>query len=200
MSNRSNTPWSDSPEAASRSFLVFYSVLLVLALIWGGFSGTLRSAWSIEWSHRFLIRCGGSTVLLTLLLFVSSALYESFAPESYARIRSIAASLFPDRGRLFLVGVALFSSLSEEMFFRLGVQGVLGWIGAGVVFGLLHWDRFASPWTLFALVAGLLIAWVYEQTGSIYPVWISHFLLNAWGFLRTRRAPGRLVAKQGPSA
>ena len=38
------------------------------------------------------------------------------------------------------------------------------------------------------IIAGLLLGWIYEDTGSLWPPIIAHFGVNCWSILTLRRA------------
>jgi membrane protease YdiL (CAAX protease family) len=92
-----------------------------------------------------------------------------------------------------LVGllVVLAAPISEEIFFRGfvfgGMRRRLPFIGAAlisaVIFGAFHYTGPGSLTVLPQLaVLGLVFAWVYERTGSIYPTMALHVLNNALAF------------------
>ena len=83
----------------------------------------------------------------------------------------------------FAFVAVLWAPLAEEVFFRgfifSGLRGRLGFIGAAVasslLFALLHLDpRVIVP--LF--VTGMLLAWVYYRTGSLWGPFVAHALQN----------------------
>jgi membrane protease YdiL (CAAX protease family) len=81
--------------------------------------------------------------------------------------------------------------ISEEIFFRGFVFGGLrsrfSFLGAAVasaaIFGVFHYSGAGSLEVLPQLaLLGLVLCWVYEQTGSIYPTMAMHALNNALAF------------------
>lgn len=98
--------------------------------------------------------------------------------------------------------VAVYSSIGEEALFRGFVQPfmileltplfdgqvaptILGILGTGVVFGLLHFPRFPElrPWTVFAVVVGLLFGALAAWSGSLLAPVVAHLVIN-WLNLR----------------
>jgi membrane protease YdiL (CAAX protease family) len=87
--------------------------------------------------------------------------------------------------------IVLAAPLSEEIFFRGFIFGglrrrlsfpVAGLISA-CIFGVFHYTGPDSVGVLPLLaVLGLILAWVYEETGSIYPTMAIHALNNAIAF------------------
>ena len=85
---------------------------------------------------------------------------------------------------LLAVIVVLLVPLAEEVFFRgfmlSGLVGSLGFVGAAIVsslvFALFHIDpRIMLP----IFVTGLLFAWLYNRTGSVWSCSAAHAMQNA---------------------
>lgn len=76
--------------------------------------------------------------------------------------------------------LALISGFAEELFFRGAVQGSLGWIWATLIFGFIHTGPGAAfrIWTVFALIAGALFAWLRIHTGALVAPMVAHVLVN----------------------
>lgn len=109
--------------------------------------------------------------------------------------------------------VAVYSSVGEEAFFRGWLQpffisllagpgepGLLatvgGIVGVSVLFGVLHFPMVKElrPWTVFAVVAGLLFGALAAWSGSLVAPVVAHLLIN-WLNLRRLAA---LRPSQGP--
>lgn len=102
--------------------------------------------------------------------------------------------LFDTRALLPLTGVVtvLAAPLAEETFFRGFVfRGLLGRLGmwraaiaSGVLFGVLHITGLASlPLVVPFSLIGILFAWVYYRTGSLWSTIGAHFLFNLVSFI-----------------
>lgn len=89
-------------------------------------------------------------------------------------------------------GLALLSGFAEELFFRGAVQGALGWIGATVLFALLHGGpgKAFRLWTLFALIAGALMGGIMVWRGNLLGPVVGHFLVNAVNLRRLTSGAG----------
>jgi hypothetical protein len=89
-----------------------------------------------------------------------------------------------------VVGLALLSGFAEELFFRGAVQGSWGWLPATVLFALLHTGP--GPvfrlWTLFAAVAGLVLAGLMIWRGNLLAPVLAHGLLNGVNLARLVRS------------
>ena len=79
------------------------------------------------------------------------------------------------------IALALASGIGEEMLFRGALQPRVGWLAAGVLFGLVHFAprRELLPWTGFAILAGLLFGALFQATGNLIAPIAAHALVNA---------------------
>jgi membrane protease YdiL (CAAX protease family) len=82
--------------------------------------------------------------------------------------------------------------ISEETFFRGFIFGgfrqrlsfPLAALLSGAIFGLFHYTGSGSLTVIPQLAfLGIVFAWVYEETGSIYPTIALHMINNAFAFL-----------------
>jgi membrane protease YdiL (CAAX protease family) len=127
----------------------------------------------------------GSLLPASLLAQLSVQIHP--VPESWVQL---FAEHMPQRGSdiaLALFAVMVAGPVAEELLFR-GLlyrlaRRVWGTSAAAVLsalaFGLLH----GEPWYLFGLVAlGLLLAYIYEMTGSLTPGVLTHAVYNGLSF------------------
>ena len=186
----------DPDEGSGSALLVIGAIIYgaMLAVSWGvgpaRRGGSLRSlGLKLPSSNR-----GFQLVALPALAFGASLVLTAV----YAGIASAAGLDLPDAvpEELDLKGPALVGSfalvvvwgpLAEEIFFRgfmfpgfrsrmgLGVAA----IASSLLFSLSHLDpRVMVP----IFLTGLLLAWLYHRTGSIWPPFIAHALQNALAF------------------
>ena len=91
-----------------------------------------------------------------------------------------------------VIALALLSGFAEELFFRGAMQASWGWLPTTVLFALIH----SGPgpayrmWTLFAAVAGLVLAGLMLWRGCLLAPVVAHVLVNGINL-------GRLDAAQG---
>lgn len=87
---------------------------------------------------------------------------------------------FDTQSSLALTGLAVMSSLSEEIVFRGWLQDLTGLAWASLIFGLLHIPPKRShwPWTVSATVMGFTFGALYVWRGSITAPFIAHFTIN----------------------
>jgi hypothetical protein len=134
-----------------------------------------------------------SVVVAVVIYFVFAAVYGVFVhpdQEDVARELGSGSGTFGTiASAILIVGAAPFS---EEVFFRGFVFGGLRhrfsfWPAAavaGVLFGLVHFTGIDSVGVLPQLaVLGVLLCWVYERTGSIWPTIGFHALNNLLAFV-----------------
>lgn len=116
-----------------------------------------------------------SGLVVILVSIISARLFRSIK-ELEDEFRAIL-------GRLSIfdvVVIALVSSLAEEVLFRGLLQPFVGLTIASLIFGLLHFPikQTLLPWTVFAIVMGFLLGWLYIYTGSLVTPIITHCLIN----------------------
>lgn len=76
--------------------------------------------------------------------------------------------------------LSLLSSFGEEILFRGVIQPRLGlWIAA-LMFGALHFPyrRLLLPWSVFALMMGVVMGLLTAGSGTIWPAILLHFFIN----------------------
>jgi membrane protease YdiL (CAAX protease family) len=151
---------------------------LVLAL---GF-GLLVAAFLLYVYHRRLI---GSDILATLVDRIREKLVVFHADT-------------PGRYVLLAVFIAVIHSLLEEYYWRwfvfgelrrrVSVQSAIALSALAfmahhvIVLGFFlpqHFFTAAVPFSLCVGLGGVAWAWLYERTGTIYSVWISHVVVDA---------------------
>ncbi len=126
-------------------------------------------------------------VMGALVLLIANFLFEEQFPTykafRHVLMRMVGAATLP--AALYLAAI---SAIGEEALFRGAIQPVLGIVGSALLFGLLHLgpQGFVSIWTLWAVLSGLLFSWLFDETGSLWPSLICHFLVNAASMIRLR--------------
>ncbi|MEE8105583.1 MAG: CPBP family intramembrane glutamic endopeptidase [Planctomycetota bacterium] len=76
--------------------------------------------------------------------------------------------------------LGLLSGFAEELTFRGALWPDLGLWGTSLLFAALHIVpvRAAAGYPIFALLAGLLLGWLRESTGSVWPPIFAHVTIN----------------------
>jgi len=77
--------------------------------------------------------------------------------------------------------LAVLSGFAEELLFRGALWPHLGLVGGAVLFGVLHTVpvRMLAFYPVFAFLAGLVLGLLRENSGSLWPAVLCHFLVNA---------------------
>ncbi len=132
----------------------------------------------------------GAGLLLLAVWWVAERVFP-LARELEARIASVLGPITVSEA----IGLAVLSGFAEELFFRGAVQGTLGWAAATILFGLLHSGpgRAFRLWTVFALLAGLVLGGLMVWRGNLLGPAVGHFLVNAVNLRR-------LASRAGDSA
>lgn len=164
-----------------RMAVIFYGVMLGLALAWGTLTHRSLLYASGEAAQRGLapthdlavgLLAGGIVLLLSREFTRRTRVGEELA-------RALAAVLGrPSTFECLVLG--LLSGVAEEAFFRGALQPLLGWVAASLLFGIVHFvpRREFLPWTGFALAAGFLLGGLFEVTGNLIAPVVTHALVN----------------------
>jgi membrane protease YdiL (CAAX protease family) len=165
-----------------RAAVLFYLLLLAVAVLWAGLLGDpllyLSPRAEIR-GVRPLHDVGLGVVAGVLVILLSDQLTRRTRPGE-----NLARALGQILGRLSLAECALLAALSgvaEEAFFRGVLQPRIGLLAAALVFGLAHFvpRRELAPWALFAVVAGLLLGVLFQSTGNLVAPVVAHASINA---------------------
>lgn len=178
---------------------VFYLGLAAIALVWIGIRDQGIST-ALLWQQGL----EGSEILrslaLDLTLGVLSAAAIVGAWETCERLSEAAAEVGVQLRAMLAgltvseaLGLALFSGIGEELFFRGALQGSFpgwqGWLVATVLFALLHGGpgKHFRWWTLFAALAGgVMGAWLMLRGNLTAPL-TTHVAVNGFQLLRAAR-------------
>jgi membrane protease YdiL (CAAX protease family) len=85
------------------------------------------------------------------------------------------------------VVIASLAALGEEPLFRGALQPLIGLAPAAVLFGLLHATSVAH--VTLACILGLLLGWLYQWSGSLWPPIAAHLAIDLVTGLLMARAP-----------
>lgn len=137
-----------------------------------------------------LTKCGTKNVVLTLLIgisfgFVSDYIiglipFPTMLTESFEASYALTSAGNPI---VNFIAVAILAPIVEEVFFRgliytrmrKGMSAKAAIILSSLVFGLAHGEII---WILSAFSMGVVLAWVFEKTGSLLPCIIIHAVNN----------------------
>lgn len=207
MLSSSDGPIAAPPSTADlvRKSAVFYGIasavgLSVIHLGHESLARNLGAPTAMEEGLRWL----AVGALAAGVLLVLSHFFEDWFP-SFRDLKSAVVRLIGPVSVPAAIYLALVSSFGEELLFRGALQPLAGlWI-TSALFGLLHMGPGPlSAWSFWAMLAGLLLGWLFEATGSLWPAILAHFGVNAISILNLRRAwrsmEAHLEAEQGLAA
>lgn len=183
--------WQDRRQARRVKLLVavFYGAMALFALLWAH-----------QWSGRETIIILDATVrgggifgaVVGLLTGATLAIIFDLGQRRFLWAARLALEFRQRLGRpgpgvsLWLAG---WSALGEEFLFRGALQYSWGILASALLFALCHFPvrRVLLPWTIVALVAGLLFSGLYLLTGNLWAPLLAHFVINLAGLHRLRR-------------
>lgn len=83
--------------------------------------------------------------------------------------------------------ISLVSGFCEEVLFRGVVQSQIGLFPASLFFGLFHDPTFKQKsYVLFTIIAGVVLGYLYQQTGNLWSSITAHILHNFFALLLLR--------------
>lgn len=117
---------------------------------------------------------GGALLLIGLSLYANRNF--RWARQLDWEFRKILVPL----GSLQIGAIALFSGTAEEVFFRGGIQPLLGLVPTSLLFGAVHLipRKVFLPWAAYAAFAGLLFGSLFELSGTLFPNTLAHVAVN----------------------
>ncbi len=190
-----------APRAPTRFYRVawvFYLVLAIAGLLW---TGAQRGRLGIDlfvdpgsWWIDLGAGCGLGGALLGLWWALRR--YVAAARDLEEELARLLAPLAVAEA----ISLAVISAIAEELFFRGGLQGALGFLPAAVLFALLH----AGPgkgfrvWMLFALTGGLALGALVALRGPLGGAIVAHLLVNGVNLVRLTRRGAPVGALTSP--
>lgn len=180
-----------SATAAPELWIVLFPAvfeLLFLAPVWlftaHKYGASLRDLGFV----RFRASALGIGVLLLIAVYVVTAIYSVVLARYGLRAQSDMSPVFEALSSPWplVVVIVIVAPVVEEVFFRgfvfAGLRGRYGWGAAAAVsaamFAVFHLElTFFIP----AFLLGLLFAYVYHRSNSIWPGMILHVMVNSLG-------------------
>jgi membrane protease YdiL (CAAX protease family) len=168
-----------------------YQLVVRAALIEGGLLG-IAVIWiylrDIPWQSALsptLAHCctgiGAGLFLLTVnyLVIVYGSRYCSFFRMLKNLIEQDISPLFKNIHIWGIGLIAIFSGVSEEIFFRGVLQSQIGLFLSSIIFGCVHiWKATAILYGIYAAIIGLYFGVLYTLTGNLWVPVIAHITNN----------------------
>ena|SRR3990167_2128760 len=139
-------------------------------------------------SLKYMLLAGGLLIVLTILVFlVLQQTVPSLNLEQEQDIIFTAASGNLEKIMAFIALVIIAPIVEETIFrglmlpvfvYRFGL--VFGSILVSAAFGAIHWQLNVS---IVTFIMGLLLAWIYYKTRSLWPAIMFHSLKNLVAFI-----------------
>lgn len=184
-----NEPAELAPGMFYRAAWFFYLGLAVAGVLWLGFAtGDISLSLFVDaaawWQDVLIGLAAGATLVISWRLL----------RERLAAMRRVEERMRDTIGQLEngeIAALAVMSGFAEELFFRGAMQTSLGWPVALIVFTLLHTgpEPAFRIWTLFAFIAGALLAWLTLWRGNLLPAVIAHIFVNGVNLHRLMNSP-----------
>jgi membrane protease YdiL (CAAX protease family) len=156
---------------------LFYCTMFVISLLWAAISD-IPFSFSFKNNYLFFM-----SILLTLIITAMTILFSVYV-KKYSRWASLLEAaiynVFGPLEKSTIAFLALLSSVGEEFFFRGVLQPEIGYIFTSIIFGSIHFipQKVFLPWTIFAIIMGFILGWLYLYSDNlIFPI-ITHGAIN----------------------
>lgn len=182
-----------NPAELVKRSAVFYggSSCIGLGVMWF-FHKSLPAAFALPTTLDEGLRWTAIGGLAAFVLLVLSHFFEDWF-ASFRDLKSAIVQLLGPVSIPSALYLALVSSIGEELLFRGALQPFAGLWMTALLFGILHMGPGPlSAWSLWAALAGLLLGWIFEATGNLWPPILAHFIVNTISILNLRRAWQRM--------
>ncbi|MBQ7345126.1 MAG: CPBP family intramembrane metalloprotease [Oscillospiraceae bacterium] len=179
-----------------------YFTVNFLAVVWIFRSFLARSLHQIrERSVKILLYALGGFAAYQVLTFAMNLLTAWLMPDFFNVNDASIAVTTTQSFWLMAIGVAVLAPVTEELFYRALLFGtlhrrsrLLAYTASVLVFASIHisgyigyyaWDHLLLCFAQY-IPAGLVLAWTYEQSGSIFAPIAIHIAVNTIGISSMR--------------
>lgn len=127
--------------------------------------------------------------LYTFFIIGATITYSVYSKRNYEWARQLEEAIYKVFGSLeksTIAFLAFLSAVGEEFFFRGALQAEIGYISTSIIFGSIHFvpQKTFLPWTIFAIIMGFILGWLYMYSENlIFPI-ITHGMINYINLLR----------------
>ncbi|MEW6096838.1 MAG: CPBP family intramembrane glutamic endopeptidase [bacterium] len=166
-----------------RYIILFTSILGVVLILLSG--GLICLGQKISLLELFIPKLN---LWLELMIGIGLGLFFSvtifFIVRRIATFRDlfdwIVEVIFGPLNYLGIFYVSCIAGISEELFFRGGLQPLIGIIPTSVIFGLLHMGFYKKllPYGLYAFGLSLVFGYLFLIIGDLYACILCHFMIN----------------------
>lgn len=186
--NSPKPPFAPEPGLVRGSLIFYCLATAVGSAVMYWVHGNLLNSWAWPLKGQESFRFVAVAALAAFCLLTLSRLFEDFFP-SYRALKVAIVQMLGGVSAATALLLALASAIGEEVLFRGALQPFAGLFITSLLFGLLHLGPSPkSAWSLWAALAGLLLGFMYEQTQSLWPPIMAHFVVNAVSLMSLRRS------------
>ena len=161
------------PNTLLRMALLFYMPMLTGVFI-------LKPPGVLQVEDRMALSAWLAVALVIGMAVVGFSRWVGRHTRWGSRLRREFRSLLGPLDARHILWLAVISSVGEEILFRGVLQPRIGLWWSAALFGIMHFPYKTRmlPWTLFAGVLGVVLAWLTELSGSLWPAILLHFFIN----------------------
>ncbi len=184
-----------TPAAVVRLAALFYGAATLFAFAYAGVFGFVDRLWGERApTPRALLEALVAGLLIVALSRLAHSAF-AFVRRATGTMRELLGPL----GAREAVVLALFSGFAEELVFRGALWPHLGLWGTSALFAACHWAPIRSlrSYPLFVLGVGLLLGWLRERSGSLWPPILLHVVVNAFNLAWIGSREGERAAGTG---
>ena len=163
--------------AVARTLQILYAATIGGTLLLQiGFADSVDGLWTTAPNHVEADILIGLAVGLAAVMLSRFSLRFSWARRMDGDFRRMLGSVRASDA----FGLAVMSSLAEELLFRGFLQPRLGLTVTAIIFGLAHVPQVRSllPWTLMAVAMGFVLGALADWRGSLLAPTLAHFTVN----------------------
>ena len=180
---------STDPQTLITVSSVVYALMAVVGMVIIAFSSASEnsSLFQLPASSQEQLRLGVFTLLGSAVLIVLG-LYFELHFKSFKATKKELGKIFSQCTIPTGLYLAAISSIGEEILFRGAILPFTGIFGSAIIFGLLHFgpSMRLTSWTLWAILAGILLGWMFDTSGTLWVPILCHFLVNSFSIMRLR--------------
>ena len=171
-----------------KSTLVYGSMVVLGLLAMAFWHESLGTALGFHQARAELLRLAVIGMLGAGVLQILSFFFEDWF-VSYRELKSVVMRVLGPLNVFMAAYLALMTALGEEIVFRGVIQPFAGLFVTSFLFGLMHVGPggVLSAWSLWAMIAGALLGWMFDATHSLWPPILAHFLVNFVSIMSLRK-------------
>jgi membrane protease YdiL (CAAX protease family) len=156
--------------------IVIQALLLLVATVWGYFSGVRLGTYLFFSYKAMLIGCAvGGGMALAAYLLLKVARSANILPQLRDTVDNFLVPLFSNINGVDIVVIAALAGFCEEVFFRGVIQHQFGIVLASIAFALLHDPSLRNmTYTITALIYGFILGYLFIITGNLWAPIFAH--------------------------